>query len=394
MLNDDAEVALLILSARVVLSPGESEGLEEMLARPLRWERVLALAAHHGLEALLYHHLHVAGFAGVPVEVVESLRAESKLIAGRSLKLAAKLSVVSAHLQGRGVEHIVYKGPLLAEQYYGNCALRAYRDLDLLVPQDQVVAARDALGEIGFNDKSRLSASAQAASVRFGFEHPFSAAGGFDLDLHWRVVQKFKAPSLDMAGIWERERMVPFWGGEVPAFCPEDLAIALCLHAGHHGWMQLSQMCDLAQVLRAHPGMDWSIFSSHLGDSNTARIAGVSLYLLEQHWGMEIPEAMMARITADPHVPRLARRIQTEIWTSTNPALNTFSFRWLLDRSSGEKLADRIRLILGSIFCPAVEDFEAFRLPLVLSPLYPGLRMLRLAYKYVQTVLRALAKKP
>jgi hypothetical protein len=41
--------------------------------------------------------------------------------------------------------------------------------------------------------------------------------------------------------------------------------------------------------------------------------------------------------------------------------------------------------LAGSFFCPAVEDFEVFRLPLVLSPLYPGLRVLRLAYKSVSS---------
>jgi len=94
---------------------------------------------------------------------------------------------------------------------------------------------------------------------------------------------------------------------------------------------------------------------------------------------------MMARISADPHVARLAGRIQTEIWSSPNPALTTSSLRWLLDRSAGEDLRDRLRLLLGSVFCPAVEDFELFRLPQFLAPLYPGLRVLRLAYKYASS---------
>jgi hypothetical protein len=176
--------------------------------------------------------------------------------------------------------------------------------------------------------------------------------------------------------------MAPFLGGEVPTFCPEDLMVALCLHAGHHGWMQLSYLCDIAQLFRVHSRLDWDIVSSHLEDSNTRRLVYVSLHLLRQHWGIEIPPALMAKIAADPHVARLAYRVQTEIWPATNPALTTSGLRWMLERSAGEDPGDRFRLLAGSFLCPAVEDFEAFRLPPILAPLYPGLRVLRLAYRY------------
>jgi hypothetical protein len=53
-----------------------------------------------------------------------------------------------------------------------------------------------------------------------------------------------------------------------------------------------------------------------------------------------------------------------------------------MDRSSGVNLVDRMRLFTGTLFCPASEDFEMFRLPEIFAPLYPGLRALRLAFKY------------
>ena len=381
-MNNSPEMALLLMIARVELSSGEKNVLADLLAAQLDWDFLLVMAAHHGLEPLLFHHLHAFAPEIVPRRSVQTLREISKVIAGRNLLLASSLKEISAHLRKRGIEHIAYKGPLLAEVYYGNCTLRVFNDLDFLVKPSSAEAARDALDEMGFRDKYGLSAAQQASSFRFGFEHPFTAAGGVDLDLHWRLVQKFKARSLDMEGIWKRVTMVPFWGGEVPAFCPEDLLVALCLHAGHHGWQQLSQMCDLAQLFHVQPRLDWEIVRRHLGDSNTRRIVYVSLRLLREHWDAQIPEDQVSMISADPHVARLADRIQMEIWPSPSPALTTSSLRWMLDRSSGEDLADRLRLLAGSFLCPAVEDFEIFRLPLILSPLYPLLRVSRLACKY------------
>ena len=380
--NKSPELSLLLSIARVEMLPAEKTNLAGLLSGPLDRDSLLVLAAHHGLEPLLFHHLHSFAPDIVPGPVVQTLRENSKIIAGRNLLLSSRLKEISAHLRRCGIEHIAYKGPLLAEVYYGNCTLRAFNDLDFLVKPSRVEAARDALAEMGFADKYGLSPAQQASSFRLGFEHPFTAAGGVDLDLHWRLVQKFKARSLDMDGIWKRMTMVPFLGVEVPSFCPEDLLVALCLHAGHHGWQQLSQMCDLAQLFQIHPQLSWSIVRGHLGDSNTTRIVYVSLRLLKEHWAVQIPEDLMSSIFADPHVARLAGRIQTEIWPSPCPALTTSSLRWMLDRSSGENLADRLRLLAGSFFCPAIEDFEIFRLPPALAPLYPLLRVSRLACKY------------
>jgi hypothetical protein len=381
--NNSPELALLLAIARVELAAGQQNALNDLLAQQLDWDSLLVLAAHHGLEPLLFHHLHALGEAVVPASAIQALRESCKVIAGRNMILASRLKEISAHLRARQIEHIAYRGPLLAEACYGSCALRVFRDLDILVKPARVEAARDALAEISFSDKYGLTAAQQAASFRLGFEHPFSAAGGVDLDLHWRLVQRFKARALDMEGMWRRVTLTPFWGGEVPGLCAEDLAVALLLHAGHHGWQQISQMTDLAQLFHVHPELDWEIVRSHLGDSNTRRIVFVSLALLQAHWDAQVPEDMRRMMDADGQVARLTDRIQREVWPSPSPALTTSGLGWMLERSSGEDLADRLRLLAGSFFCPAVEDFEAFRLPPMLTPLYPMLRASRLAYKYV-----------
>jgi hypothetical protein len=383
------ELALLIAVARVDLDPVEQNRISDLVAESLDWDLLLVLAERHNLEPLLFTHLHRYGAGLVPPEILQSLREECKSIARRSWILATRLQGISAHLQAQGIKHISYKGPLFAELYYGSCALRVSNDLDLIVRPSDLARVRKALGEIGFSDQNGLTSEQQAVSFRFGFEHPFHDATGVELDLHWRVVQKFKSRSLDMEGIWQRLRLARLFDSNVPTFCPEDMLIALCLHAGHHGWMQLSYFCDIAQLLRTHPTLDWNIVCSHLRDSNTRRLVYVCWRLLNRHWHAEIPEEMMARASADAHVSRLAHRVETEIWPSPVPELTTANLRWLLERSAGEDVLDRLSLLLGSIFQPAVEDFAAFRLPWILAPLYPLLRAFRLACKGAASLWKA-----
>lgn len=382
-LGSRPEMALLLTIARVELTASEQSLLLDLLAGPLDWEYLLAMADWHGLEPLLFHHLHRHAAGIVSPQVMQTLRENCNRIAQRNLILASKLQAISAHLRSRKIEHISYKGPLLGEAYYGNCALRVSSDIDIVVPPPRLVAARDALGEIGFSDMYGLSAAQQAAAFRFGFEHSFTAAGGLDVDLHWRVVPKFISRSLDMAGIWRRVTMARLFDCAVPTFCPEDLLVALCLHASQNHWAQLSHFCDLAQLLQVHPQLDWNIVCTHLGDSSTARIVYVCLDLLRRHWHAQIPKDMMARISADPQVARLAHRIQTEWWPAPISIRTETNLRWLLDRSSGEDMGDRLPLLLGVTLTPTLIDFETFKLPRILAPLYPVLRALRLAYKYI-----------
>jgi hypothetical protein len=185
-----------------------------------------------------------------------------------------------------------------------------------------------------------------------------------------------------MTGIWKRMQRARIFDCELPAFCPEDLLVALCLHTGQHEWVQLSHYCDLAQLLAAHSELDWDIVYSHMGDSNTKRIIHVCLYLLHQHWHARIPHRMMVSISADPHVARLAKRIENEMWPYPESMMLRSEISWLLDRSAGEDLSDRWGLLVGMLFSPTQVDFETFRLPQALVSLYPGMRALRLARKY------------
>jgi hypothetical protein len=379
------EFFLLLTIARVVLPVGGQSLLQDLLAQPLDWEYLLAMAAQHGLEPLLFHHLNDNAAGVAPQKVMQNLRMNCKAIALRNLVLSAKLREISAYLTSLQIEHIAYKGPLLAEVYGSDGLLRAYRDLDFLVPQVRLGAVRDALREIGFDDKYGLTEAQQAASFRSGFEHSFTSRAGIDLDVHWHVVQEFKSRALDMDGVWARRTVARLLDRDVPALSREDLLVVLCIHAGHHGWMQLSHMCDLAQLFRIDGEFDWEIVCCHLGDSNTRRMVCISLHLLQKHWNIDIPEEIAALICADPHVERLAHRIEVEIWPAEKPALTTSSLRWLLDRSAGEDLRDRVWLLAGSIFIPSIEDFAFFRLPPALSHFYAGLRILRLAGKVMSS---------
>ena len=378
------ELQLLIAVARVELRPQDESAISSLLSATLDWERLLTLATGHGLEPLLFHHLSEQPADLAPVTLLQALRAGSRESARRGMILASRLQGISDHLDSHKIEHMLYKGPLFAEVYYGNCALRVFHDLDVIVHPGKIEATHNALAEIGFVDRYGLDEAQQAAAFRFGSQHIFTAPGGLDLDLHWRFIPKSISRSLDMERIWKRVMKASFFGRDVPTLCPEDMLVVLCLHAGQHEWARLSTLCDISQLLLHHPELNWEIVRSHMRDSNTVRMLNVSLLLVGQHWPVQIPADFAARISSDHPAAGLAEKIQSELWPAPElEATMQSQIRWLMARTAGEKFGDRLRFLAGNMLGPTLSDFEAFKLPRMLFTLYPVLRAFRLAYKYV-----------
>ncbi len=380
--QDDKELAILLSASRLPLGHDFGTALGEVLEGRVDWERLLDLASRHAITPFLMAYLDQQPAETVPQGLLQTLQELVMASALKNLLLASELLAISRAFRSCGVEHFAYKGPAMAMSLFGSLDRRVSNDIDIVVPKRRLPQACTVLAELGFTDKSNLSPAQLAAAFRFGREHTFSHAD-IDVDLHWRLTETFVSPSLDEKGIWERTVETPFFGQTVPTPGPEDLLIALCLHAGAHEWMHLSLFCDIALLLARNPHLDWKIAWRHLGDSNTRRIVFVSLYLTGKHWNAAIPPALWAQISADADVLEIASCVETEKWpeVAAEPAKDDL-FGWLLRRTRGARFWDRARYVSGITLIPTLIDFQTFRLPRPLIPLYPLLRGARLALKY------------
>jgi hypothetical protein len=94
-----------------------------------------------------------------------------------------------------------------------------------------------------------------------------------------------------------------------------------------------------------------------------------------------IPPELSAKIAADENVHAIAKEVFTRKWTSVeNPILQPTRFRWLLFRSRGERLRDRVRFLSGVIFGLTIADFQRLGAwPAALARVYFLLRPFRIA---------------
>ena len=95
--------------------------------------------------------------------------------------------------------------------------------------------------------------------------------------------------------------------------------LLLVVHGTKHGWSRLGWLCDITELLRAYPGLEWQRVMDHASCRGGARMLGLSLYLAHQVLGATLPEDCHRRIQADPVIHALAAQIRARLFTAQPP---------------------------------------------------------------------------
>jgi len=144
------EDELCLLLARAQLSPEARERTLSLLACPLQWPLLLERARIFEVFPLLYAGLRTLDFSGVPDPVRSEWTTIFRFNAIRNEILAIDLARILRMLADAGVPVIPLKGIGLAKSLYGDAALRACADLDILIPSKNVAEAFHLLLSSGY----------------------------------------------------------------------------------------------------------------------------------------------------------------------------------------------------------------------------------------------------
>lgn len=185
---------------------------------------------------------------------------------------------------------LVVKGPVLAQRY-GDVGMRSYGDIDVLVGDQDFVAAQRALSDAGY----RPGTDPDANSRRFA-QVPYRRAGGVDVDLHRHLLaaeHRRRGSRVSSAELVERSVPIDLAAGRVATLDPVDTAVHVAVHGATSGADRLIWLIDFAVTM---DGLDV--------DEVVDRSA---------QWGASADVAFMARRTAEsglhPQAGALARRV-------------------------------------------------------------------------------------
>jgi len=183
------------------------------------------------------------------------------MVGAELVHLATALAVDAAAkeladaLRREGVEPVLLKGPTLAAWLYGDDAVRAYGDSDLLVHPAEVTTAERVLQDLGFR------AGPGNAPPETPHARPWRRPSDERvIDLHWTISGSCRGPAETHAILQGHTQPIAVGGGELRALDPTAAALLVVLHASQHA--EGKPLVDLRRVLERLSLSEWRAVAS------------------------------------------------------------------------------------------------------------------------------------
>jgi hypothetical protein len=364
------------------LDDGTSVRIKALLQGELDWDYVLEAASLHCIMPLLYRHLSTLGEGIVPPAVLDRLRTDYQANAHRNLVLSGDLLRLLRLFKANDIPVVPLKGPVLAANVYGDVSLRQFGDLDVLLHERDIARAKELLLAHGYQPAMEMTAAQESATLRHHCEYLMvSDSGRVIVELHWRIIPSWFPFPLNGDHLLSRLTQVSLGGASLPSVTPEDLLLIICVHSTKHLWTKLAWICDVAEVIRASDGLDWDLLMTRARRLGGERMLLLGLSLAHELLGAPLPEKVLRKASSE-QVKSLAKQSRHLLFRDRPGGPVGTGWLGYFERSryyiqAMERKRDKARYCLRFATTPMEEDWDNFKLPDPLFPLYYVLRPFR-----------------
>lgn len=357
-------------------SPARNEAVRAAAAKVTDWDSVLQLATRHRVDGLVHAALLAAGIALAP-DAMAGLAARAQRIAFRNGVLADESARLQAAFDAVQLPALILKGSALALLAYGSLALKQARDIDLLVPAENVDTAMRKLEADGYRriwPRGRLDAAQRRALVRYGKEIEYIHPGNnFRLELQWRLTEN---PALlpDIGARSATQTVVLPDGRALRTLAEDDLFAYLCVHGALHSWSRLKWLADLNALIAQRSTAEIARLYQYADRKGAALCAAQALMLCVVIFDRPLP----------PGVPQQgdSRRVRSLVRMALQALAAPDDGRATLAAVARNVLTPFLlgrgwRYVAGQLRATSVGVVDVIRLPLPapLHFLYPLLRL-------------------
>lgn len=342
------------------------------------WDPFLALAEQHRIGPLCHAVLEGTGVT-LPVAAAQKLARVRERHSLLNLARAAELLQVLEAFQAAKIDVMPFKGVVLAAQIYGDITLRAAGDLDLFIRWEDLRKAAEILVASGYRLTTPLRPDGRPVlegCYEYRFERPLD---GMVLELHWQLsfVHPCYPHSVGLDWLGGHHKTMRFAGGEVELPDKEATLVLLSMHGSAHVWSRLNWVCDVAQLLRCSPDLDWTEVKQKSGEVGLDKAVALGLLLARSVAGVQVSDEIIEDFDSMPCVRPLARSMSRDFLQRPErrqPGALRYHVR-LLDRM------DLLRTLSSrEILRPTRGDLEFLPLPPSLRWMHVLIRPLRLLF--------------
>jgi len=256
----------------------------------------LALAADHGVEALLYDKLYDGtAWEDWPPTVRDALKTKTQSAAVSEVLDRSEITEVLSHLRSRGLRPLLFKGTPLAYSHYTAPHLRPRRDNDLLLPRSDKPLLLDALAELGYQPE--LSIPGDVVQPQTLLVRTDEKGMTYAFHVHWKISN---APAFAYRVSYDELEAsatpVPQLG---PAAIAPNAMFALliaCLHrtAHHYNCKRLIWLYDIHLIVQRLQPDEFADFSRLAFDKEIAAVCLDGLEVTRGLYGTAISDEALA----------------------------------------------------------------------------------------------------
>ncbi|WP_254567318.1 nucleotidyltransferase family protein [Oscillatoria sp. HE19RPO] len=319
------ELEVLLTCASPQSDSEKRDLLKSLLQNPINWPILLKLANRHRVMPLVYTSLNPLSEL-IPPSAIKQLTLDFRLNSRQNLLLSGELLNLLLLFEKEGIQSLPFKGATLAALAYGNCSLRQFSDLDILIREQDIEKAKAVLLSQGYRmkvERIQLTSEQEETFLRspdiyhfvreaaYPFVHPQSH---LVIELHWAIMPKYFSFCLETKDFWETLESVTISGQEVPTLSPESTLFALIGHGTKDCWKQLSRIADIAYLIRNHPQLNWEKILQQAQHQRVQRMLGLGLSLASELLGIDLPENIQQQLSRDPSLKTLLPGVYQQLF--------------------------------------------------------------------------------
>jgi hypothetical protein len=342
------------------------------------WNLFVDLSIHHRVYPLLHTKIKKLGTM-LPAFVSDTLNFQYRQNIFQMLRLTAEMEQVSKLFSEQQIRTIFLKGPVLAQDLYGDLSLRTSSDLDFLIPIQHLEKAEEILVNLGYEKEDYFDTVLNDWRWRHHHVTYFHPKKGMKLEIHWRL---HPGPGLEPSfeDLWERRTTSALTSFPVYLLGKEDLFWFLVSHGSRHGWSRLRWLVDIQLILKQR--LNWDMIIRLFKKYHNRYLGGQAIILVSQLLNVKLSKEM------EPFLKKRSTRLAQEAIFYLEDMINLHSDPVPKEVSSYHakhlfnlmSLKQKILYLLSMIH-PLPEDAKTLPLPKQIHFLYFPLRPVLWAWR-------------
>ena len=314
------EGRLLVLCARTTINSFVRVEVEDLVGEAIDWEEVWRLSKAHGVAPLVYRALSAICPSAVPAPIHDAFRRHLQSNPLLNSVWVKELAAILNAFTVKGIRAIPLDGLTLAQTAYGDQSLRECTSLDLVVDKASISLASQVLWSQGYH---LIDSEKNGDNEAGGACHCFRKRNGvIAVNLQWAVAQRHFSFRLDRVEFWEKLKPIHLPSLGIMSLTPEDLLIVLCARGAKEAWGKLQGICDIAELVRRRPALDWSRVLFQADGWGCRGMVMLGLAMARKLYDITLPRAVLHELDENAEMSILVQHMPEQFLKNPSQGIN------------------------------------------------------------------------